>query len=60
VMFVYNDDKQAHIPDPSKGTYADLVKAAEACPARCIHPGKPLNPDEPGLEDLIQRAEAYN
>lgn len=60
MLFSYNDDKQAQITDPGKGTYADLVKAAEACPARCIHPGKPLNPDEPGLEELIQRAEAYN
>ncbi|HEC17328.1 MAG TPA: ferredoxin [Sedimenticola sp.] len=59
-MFVYNDDKQAYIADPKAGTYAQLVEAAEFCPANCIHPGKPLNPDEPGLEELIKRAEAYN
>jgi hypothetical protein len=36
------------------------VAAAEKCPAHCIHPGKPLNPDEPNLEELIQRAEPFN
>jgi ferredoxin len=60
LLFVYNDDKQAYIPDPKLGTYAQLVAAAEACPARCIHPGKPLDPSEPGLEELIQRAEPFN
>ncbi len=38
-MFKYNDDKQAYIADVSAGTYAELVKAAAACPAKCIHPG---------------------
>jgi ferredoxin len=60
LLFVYNEDKQAFIPDPSLGTYQELVKAAELCPARCIHPGKPLDPNEPGLEELIQRAEPFN
>ena len=60
VLFVYNDNKQAVISDPAKGTYAELVRAAELCPAKCIHPGKPLNPDESGLEELIKRAEPFN
>ncbi len=60
MMFAYNDDKQAIIRDPRAGTYADLVEAAEICPAKCIHPGKPLNPDEPGLEELIARAAPFN
>jgi ferredoxin len=60
MMFVYNDNKQAIIQDPKAGTFADLVEAAEICPAKCIHPGKPLNPDEPGLEELIARAEPFN
>jgi ferredoxin len=60
LLFVYNDDKQAYIPDAKLGTYAELVKAAEACPARCIHPGKPLDPSESGLEELILRAEPFN
>jgi len=60
LLFVYNEDKQAFIPDPSLGTYQEMVKAAELCPARCIHPGKPLDPNEPGLEELIQRADPFN
>ncbi len=60
MMFAYNEDKQAYIRDPKAGTYADLVAAAEICPAKCIHPGKPLDPNEPGLEELIARAEPFN
>jgi len=60
MMFVYNDDKQAIIKDPRAGTFADLVAAAEICPAKCIHPGKPLDPNESDLEELIARAEPFN
>lgn len=60
MMFAYNDNKQAIITDPRAGTYADLVEAAEICPAQCIHPGKPLDPNEPGLEELMARAEPFN
>ena len=60
MMFVYNDDKQAIIRDPRAGPFADLVEAAEICPAQCIHPGKPLDPSEPGLEELIARAAPFN
>ena len=60
MMFAYNDDKQAIIRDPKAGPYADLVAAAEICPAKCIHPGKPLDPNEPGLDDLIARAAPFN
>jgi ferredoxin len=60
MMFVYNDDKQAILKDPRAGTYADLVAAAEICPAKCIHPGRPLDPNEPGLDELIARAEPFN
>jgi ferredoxin len=60
MMFVYNDDKQAIIKDPQAGTFADLVAAAEICPAKCIHPGKPLDPNEAGLAELIVRAEPFN
>ncbi len=59
-MFVYNEDKQAYITDPGLGTYAQLVEAAEICPSRCIHPGVPLNPNEPDLEELIERAAPFN
>jgi ferredoxin len=60
MMFAYNDDKQAIIKDVRAGPYADLVAAAEICPAKCIHPGKPLDPNEPGLDDLIARAAPFN
>ncbi len=60
VMFVYNESNQAIITDPGTGTYAQLVEAAELCPSKCIHPGKPTNPSEPGLEDLIARAAPFN
>nr|VFK52618.1 MAG: 4Fe-4S single cluster domain-containing protein [Candidatus Kentron sp. TUN] len=38
-LFVYNDDKQAEIGDLAAGTHAELVEAAEICPAKCIYPG---------------------
>ncbi len=60
MMFAYNDDKQAIISDPKAGPFADLVNAAEICPAKCIHPGKPLDPNEPGLDELIARAAPFN
>ena len=60
MMFAYNDDKQAFLTDPTAGTYEDLVRAAEICPAKCIHPGKPLNPNEPNLEELMARAAPFN
>ncbi|MBU1700453.1 MAG: ferredoxin [Candidatus Eisenbacteria bacterium] len=60
LLFVYDENKQVRIGDPHAGTFAQLVAAAEKCPGRCIHPGKPLNPDEPNLEDLIRRAEPFN
>ncbi|MFQ5564983.1 MAG: ferredoxin, partial [Paracoccaceae bacterium] len=59
-MFVYNDDMQAEIVDPDAGTYREIVEAAESCQVSIIHPGKPRNPDEPDLEDLIARAEPFN
>ena len=59
-MFKYNKDKLAYIADPKAGTFAQLVMAAEKCPAKIIHPGKPLNPNEPGLDQLIKEAEKFN
>ncbi|NOX36537.1 MAG: hypothetical protein GXO78_03290 [Calditrichaeota bacterium] len=58
-LFAYNDNKQAYIKDPTAGTYRELVLAAEKCPVHIIHPGKPKNPDEPGLDELLKRAEPY-
>jgi hypothetical protein len=58
-MFVYNENKQAYIADPGAGTYRELVEAAESCQVSIIHPGKPRNPQEPGLEELLERAAPF-
>jgi ferredoxin len=60
LVFVYDENKQAKIGDASKGTFEQIVRAAEVCPAKCIHPGKPLNPSEENLDELIKRAEPFN
>ena len=59
-MFAYNSEKQAYVADPDAGTFRQLVEAAEGCQVSIIHPGKPRNPKEPGLEDLIARAAPFN
>lgn len=59
-LFAYNENKQAYIHDRSAGTYRDLVVAAELCPVHIIHPGKPRDTDEPGLDDLIERGARFN
>ncbi len=58
-MFAYDANQQAYIADINAGTYAQLVEAAENCQVAIIHPGKPRNPNEPGLDDLLKRAEAF-
>ncbi len=58
-IFAYNEDKQAYIKNPKGGPFSDIVKAAERCTAKIIHPGSPLNPKEPDLDKWIQRAESY-
>jgi hypothetical protein len=55
-MFAYDDNMQASIADPDAGSYRQLVEAAESCQVCIIHPGQPRNPDEPGLEELLERA----
>ena len=55
-LFKYDANKQALINDMHAGSFEELVRAAEGCPARCIHPGTPLNAAEPGLDALVQRA----
>ena len=59
-MFAYNGSKQAHIKDPRAGTFQQLVRAAEKCPVKIIHPGTPLNPKEKDLEKWIERAKPFN
>ena len=58
-LFVYDANKQAYIADPKAGSYRELVEAAENCQVSIIHPGKPLDPDEPGLAELLERAKAF-
>lgn len=58
-IFAYNDAKQAIVIDAKAGSFKDIVKAAEKCTAGCIHPGTPFNPNETGLDKLIQRAGKY-
>ncbi|MBI1966159.1 MAG: hypothetical protein HYS46_07925 [Betaproteobacteria bacterium] len=58
-MFAYDANKQAIIADINAGTYRELVEAAETCQVSIIHPGKPRNPNEPGIADLLKRAEPF-
>ncbi|HSM60348.1 MAG TPA: ferredoxin, partial [Longimicrobiales bacterium] len=59
-MFAYDDNKQAYIKDAHAGTFAQLVQAAERCPAGIIHPGDPLDEKEKDLQKWIKRAEPFN
>ncbi len=59
-IFAYNADKKAYIQNPSGGPFQDLVKAAEKCTARVIHPGLPRDRSIKDLAKWIARAEKYN
>ncbi len=59
-IFQYNEDKKAVIKDPAGGPFKDLVKAAELCTARVIHPGLPKDLGEKNIDKLIARAKKYN
>ena len=59
-MFRYDDNKQAYLADRKAGTFAELVKAAEACPGRCIHPGIPPDDDASVTPALIERARKFD
>ncbi|HSR67663.1 MAG TPA: ferredoxin [Acidobacteriota bacterium] len=58
LLFKYNGDKQAEIADAGAGTYAQLVQAAENCPAHCIHPGTPRPEDATATPEMVARAQA--
>jgi ferredoxin len=58
-LFGYDENKQARIADATAGTYAELVAAAEKCPARCIHPGQPRSGDATATDDLVARAARF-
>jgi len=59
-MFAYNNDNKAYIKDPKAGPYEDLVKAAEKCTARVIHPGLPKDRNEKDIDKWIKRGEKFN
>lgn len=59
-IFKYNEDKQAYIHDAKKGKFSEMVMAAEECPASCIHPGAPVNMNEPDINEWIERAAKFN
>lgn len=54
--FQYDANKQAYLADPAAATYAELVRAAEACPAKCIHPGLPRPGDATATPEIMARA----
>ncbi|MBS1828455.1 MAG: ferredoxin [Acidobacteria bacterium] len=56
LVFAYDGNKQAYIADAKAGTFAELVKAAEGCPAKCIHPGKPRPDDTSATPQVLARA----
>jgi len=58
-IFAYNDNNKAYIADPHGGPYEDLVKAAEKCTARVIHPGLPEDRSKVD-EKWIKRGEKFN
>ncbi|TWT79042.1 Pyruvate-flavodoxin oxidoreductase [Planctomycetes bacterium CA13] len=59
-IFKYNDKKQAVIIDANGGPYSDLVKAAEKCTARIIHPGLPKDRSAKDVDKWIARGEKFN
>ncbi|MBK9737236.1 MAG: 2-oxoacid:acceptor oxidoreductase family protein [Saprospiraceae bacterium] len=59
-IFAYNNNKKAYILNPNGGPYQDLVKAAEKCTARVIHPGLPADRDEKDIDKWIKRGEKFN
>jgi pyruvate-ferredoxin/flavodoxin oxidoreductase len=59
-IFAYNTDKKAYILDPLGGPYEDIVKAAEKCTARVIHPGLPKDRTAKDIEKWIKRGEKFN
>ncbi len=58
-MFAYNEKKKAYIKDPHAGPYKHLVRAAEKCTEKIIHPGYPADRTEKGIEKLIEKAKKF-
>jgi pyruvate-ferredoxin/flavodoxin oxidoreductase len=58
-IFAYDENKKAYVKDPRGGPFKDIVRAAEKCTGRCIHPGNPADPKEKDLDKLIKRAAKF-
>lgn len=58
-LFLYDENKQAYLGELKAGTYRQMVEAAEACQVSIIHPGKPWDPKEAGLDELVERARPF-
>lgn len=58
-IFAYDDNKQAYIKNAGGGPFRDIVMAAEKCPVRIIHPGKPLDASESDLDEWVERARPF-
>jgi ferredoxin len=58
-VFQYDANKQAYIGNARAGTFAELVKAAEGCPAKCIHPGTPRADDATATPQVRARAAKF-
>ncbi len=59
LVFAYDANKQAYIGNAKAGTFAELVKAAEGCPAKCIHPGTPRADDTSATSAVRARATKF-
>jgi pyruvate-ferredoxin/flavodoxin oxidoreductase len=59
-LFAYDTAKKAFIKDSDGGPFKDVVRAAERCTARVIHPGLPRDRSTRGIDKWIKRAERYN
>ena len=59
-IFAYNENHKAYIKDAAAGPYRDIVKAAERCTARVIHPGLPRDRSAKDIEKWIARGRKFN
>ncbi len=59
-IFVYNQQGKAVIKNPKGGPYKDLVRSAEKCTARVIHPGLPADRNQKGIDKWVKRGGKFN
>ena len=59
-IFAYNQQEKAYLKDPAGGPYKDIVRAAERCTARIIHPGVPSDRDAKDIDKWIARGQKFN